>query len=192
MTILDSDRGATGGLLISIAVAAAALFAVLPQPGPAFARIQPPVAETASGDGEPLGKFEDRLAVAAAEYALSERPLRLPAALLMPMLVGWGTPAADGALVAVQAPRDAATPAGMSQPLRRLPVPRPVTLALANADGPGPAPAARAIETSGPRDDRGSGGFSVAVNAIDRATGAVALAGHWAIGSAMTLLPDWR
>lgn len=110
----------------------------------------------------------------------------------MPMLVGWGTPAADGALVAVQAPREMAVPAGTSQPVHRLPAPRPVTLALANAEAPGPAPAARAVETSAPRDDRGSGGFSVAVNAIDRATGAVALAGNWAIGSAMTLLPDWR
>lgn len=191
MTILDSDRGATGGLLISIAVAAAALLAVLPQPGPALARAQASATEAVRDGGEAGGKFEDRLAAAPGEAALAERRLHLPAAVLMPMLVDWGTPAADGALVASQVPRGTIR-AAAPQPVRYLPVARPPLLALASAERPPePAQTAHIVEPR-PRDERGWSGLALATNAFDRVTGAVAAAGGWAVGSTASLLPDWR
>ncbi len=192
MTTLDLDGGTAGGLLISLAVAAAALLAILPQPGPALARAQSSVA--AHDGGEPEAKFEDRLVAAPGERALPERRLHLPAAVLMPMLVEWGTPAAERVLIASQAPRAMAASLGALQPVRQLPVARPATLVSSSAERqPDPSPvAAKAAETRQSRDEPGWNGFAIAANAFDRVTGTVAAAGSWAAGSTASLLPNWR
>lgn len=192
MTTLDLDGGTAGGLLISLALAAAALLAILPQPGPALARAQSSVA--AHDAGEPEAKFEDRLAAAPGEPALPERRLHLLAAVLMPMLVEWGTPAAERVLIASQAPRAMATGLGASQPVRQLPVARPATLVLSGVErqaDPAPLPV-KAAEMRQPRDEWGWAGLAIAANAFDRLTSTAVAAGSWAAGSTASLLPNWR
>lgn len=185
MTTPTFAPGRAGGLLILVALGATALPAASAQPASVLAR----------DAGETSGKIEDRLPVIPAAAALPQRRVHLPAAMLMPMLLDWGTPAAEEVLVASAAPRETAARPGVAQVVRRVPVARPAAPAApASERRPEPVLAAASVaDIRQPQDSRsGWRGLALAANALDRVTGTVIAAGGWAIGSTASLLPDWR